>query len=56
VIIADMRSSMAAEKFSAAVGCVLDFDILPAQRAAIRRGRLGSVKFGARAPGNLALS
>jgi hypothetical protein len=51
VIIADTRSSMVAAKSAAAVGCALtidvDLDLLPAQRATIRRGRLGPVKFGA---------
>jgi hypothetical protein len=51
VIIADMRSSMAVADSAAAVGCAfdldLDFDFLLAQRAIIRRSRLGPVKFGA---------
>jgi hypothetical protein len=51
VIIVDMRSSKVVASFAAAFGCALaigvDFDLLLAQRATIRRGRLGPVKFGA---------
>jgi hypothetical protein len=55
VIIADTRSSMVAADSAAAVVCAfdvdvdvdVDFDFLLAQRATIRRGRLGPVKFGA---------
>jgi hypothetical protein len=60
VIIADTRSSMVAAGSAAAVGCAFDFDVdfdfLPAQRATIRRGRLGLVKFGAQAPGKWRVS
>jgi hypothetical protein len=57
VIIADTRSSMVAANVAATIGCAfdfgidVDFDFLLAQRATIRRGRLGPVKFGAQAPG-----
>jgi len=51
VIIDDMRSSGVAARFAAAPGCALaidvDFDLSLVQRATIRRGRLGPVKFGA---------
>jgi hypothetical protein len=49
VIIADTRSSMVAANSAAAVVCAFDVDcdFLLAQRATIRRGRLGPVKFGA---------
>jgi hypothetical protein len=49
VIIVDMRSSMVAENFSAAVGCAFDFDLdlLLAQRATVKRGRFDPVKCGA---------
>jgi hypothetical protein len=58
VIIADTRSSMVAADVAATIGCAFDFDVdfdfLLAQRATIRRDRLGPVKCGARAPENLA--
>jgi len=43
VIIAGTRSSMFAAPSAAAVGCALDFDVVLAPRAIIRRDRLGSV-------------
>jgi hypothetical protein len=43
VIIADMRSSMVAVKFAAAIGCGFDFVFLLAQRADIGRGRFDPV-------------
>jgi hypothetical protein len=47
VIIADTRSSVVAADSAAAIVCAfdvdLDFDFLLAQRATIRRGRLGLV-------------
>jgi len=48
-----MRSPAVVVNGTTAAGCAFDFDVdvdldlKPAQRATIRRGRLGSVNFGA---------
>ena len=50
---ADMRSPTVVVDGTTAAGCAFDFefdvdlDLKPAQRATIRRGRLGFVNFGA---------